>query len=50
MESTIVNVAEIQLVRGGGDGAGQEIVFQGNSHRILLGEVAMKTLREVMGK
>ena len=48
--STIVNVAEIQLVRGGGDGAGQEIVFQGNSHRILLGEVAMKTLREVMGK
>ena len=48
--STIVNVAEIQLVRGGGDGAGQEIVFQGNSHRILLGDVAMKTLREVMGK
>lgn len=48
--STIVNVAEIQLVRGGGDGAGQEIVFQGNSHRIRLGEVAMKTLREVMGK
>ena len=48
--STIVNVAEIQVVRGGGDGAGQEIVFQGNSHRILLGEVAMKTLREVMGK
>ena len=48
--STIVNVAEIQLVRGGGDGAGQEIVFQGNSHRILLGEVAMKTLREAMGK
>lgn len=48
--STIVNMAEIQLVRGGGDGAGQEIVFQGNSHRILLGEVAMKTLREVMGK
>ncbi|HRT04813.1 MAG TPA: LytTR family DNA-binding domain-containing protein [Kiritimatiellia bacterium] len=48
--STIVNLAEIQVVREGVDEAGQEIAFRGSHHRIRLGEVAMKTLRDVTGK
>ena len=46
--STIVNFAEIQAVRGGGDCPGQQIVFRGNSHKLCLGEVAMKALKELM--
>ncbi len=46
--STIANVAEIQVVRGGGDCAGQQIAFRGSSHKLCLGEVAMKALRDMM--
>ena len=48
--STIVNLAEIQVVRDGGDETGQEIAFRGSHHRIRVGEVAMKTLRDATGK
>ena len=48
--STIVNVAEIQVVRAVGDETGQEIAFRGSFHRIRLGEVAMKALRDLTGK
>ena len=48
--STIVNLAEIQVVRDGGDATGQEIAFRGSHHRIRVGEVAMKTLRDATGK
>lgn len=45
--STIVNVAEIQVVRGGGECAGQQISFRDSPHRLCLGEVAMKALRDL---
>mgnify|MGYP000843939611 FL=1 len=48
--STIVNLAEIQVVRAVGDETGQEIAFRGSFHRISLGEVAMKALRDLTGK
>ena len=48
--STIVNLAEIQVVRDGGDEAAQEIAFRGSHHRLCLGEVAMKALRDATGK
>lgn len=48
--STIVNLAEIQTLRDGGDCSGQQIVFRGSSHKVCLGEVAMKTLRDAMPK
>lgn len=48
--STIVNLAEIQTVREGGDGSGQQIVFRGGLHKLSLGEVAMKALRDLMRK
>lgn len=46
--STIVNLAEIQVVRSGGEEcSGQQIAFRGSKHKLCLGEVAMKALREV---
>ena len=48
--STIVNMAEIQVVRGGGEAAAQEIAFRGSHHRLCLGEVAMKALRDATEK
>ena len=48
--STIVNLAEIQVVRDGGDETGQEIAFRGSHHRIRVGEVALKTLRDATEK
>ena len=48
--STIVNLAEIQVVRDSGEETGQEIAFRDSHHRLRLGEVAMKTLRDATGK
>ena len=46
--STIVNLAEIQVVKGGVDGAGHLLTFRTSSHKLTLGEVAMKALRDSM--
>lgn len=48
--STIVNVAEIQVVRDGGDVSAPQIVFRGSLHKLGIGEVAMKALRDTMPK
>lgn len=48
--STIVNLAEIQVVRDNGDETGQEISFRDSHHRLCLGEVAVKALRDATGK
>lgn len=45
--STIVNVAEIQMVRAGA-GADWQILFRDSSHKLDLGEVAAKALKEWM--
>lgn len=45
--STIVNMAEIQIVRGNGEGSGKEIAFRGGAHQVSVGEVAAKVLKEL---
>lgn len=46
--STIVNMAEIQLLRDAVDRPGKLVVFRESPHRVSLGMVAVRRLRELM--
>lgn len=43
--STIVNLSEIRMLKDGGALSGQEIAFRNSPHKLVLGSVALKTLR-----
>lgn len=45
--STIVNLHEVQMVKDGGEHSGHQISFQHSSHKLVLGDVALKALRDL---
>lgn len=45
--STIVNLRAILMVKEGGEHPGHEVSFRNSSHKIVLGDVAVKALREL---